>query len=272
MDSVPAQLLPEGFALPPLPYLVVLVVGALGVGAVLYRRRPPVTARHVLATTPWIVAGAAAHVSFVTGWAPEVVRPLLGTPAVYVSVGILAGAVWLVSLDRADVPRTLASVGVVPASVAVAVVVANGVATGGFAPAIPVLGLVAGGSLGLIVARVVRSVSDDVAVAGRAATLAVVAHGIDGVTTAVGVDLLGFGERTPLSRAVIEFAASLPVADVIGAGWLFVLVKLVVAGVAVAAIAPAARETPREGYGLLTVVAAVGLGPGVHNALLFAVA
>jgi uncharacterized membrane protein len=98
------------------------------------------------------------------------------------------------------------------------------------------------------------------------------AHGVDGVTTAVGVDLLGFGERTPLSALILEAAAALPTAATLGTGWLFVLVKLTVAAVAVAAVAPTVAETDREGYALLAVVVAVGLGPGVHNALLFAVA
>ncbi|MFB6176826.1 MAG: DUF63 family protein, partial [Halobaculum sp.] len=114
-------------------------------------------------------------------------------------------------------------------------------------------------------------VYDDVAVTGRAAVLAVVAHGVDGVTTAVGFDLIGFEERTPLSAAILHFAADLPTADLLGAGWLFVLVKLGIASVAVAAIAPTVREAEREGFVLLTLVTAVGLGPGVHNALLFAV-
>ena len=267
------QLLPEGFELPPLPYLLALVLAGVAVAVGFARHRPPVTPRHTLAAIPWIVTGAAAHVLFVVDWVPELGRPLLGTPAVYVSVGLLAGAVWLAALGRAnDVPRTLTLTGAGTATLATAGVVSYGLTAGRLAPTLPVVGLLVGATLGVLTARLLASLREDVATAGQAATLAVAAHGIDGVTTAVGVDLLGFGERTPLSAAVLDFAAALPTAELLGAGWLFVLVKLAVSAVAVAAIAPAARETPTEGYALLALVAAVGLGPGVHNALLFAVA
>jgi uncharacterized membrane protein len=169
------------------------------------------------------------------------------------------------------VPRELAAVGSLFALLAVGGVVGEGVARGGFAPTLPAAGLVGGAVLGWVTIRLVREIADGIGAAGRAGTLAVVAHGVDGLTTAVGVDLLGFSERTPLSRYVLEFAAGLPTADLLGSGWLFVLVKLAVAAVAVAAIAPTVRESDREGYLLLTLVTAVGLGPGVHNALLFAV-
>jgi uncharacterized membrane protein len=55
-------------------------------------------------------------------------------------------------------------------------------------------------------------------------------------------------------------------------GWLFVLVKLAVAGAVVVYFAAYVREEPTHANALLGLVAAVGLGPGVHNLLLFAVA
>lgn len=272
----PLQLLPEGFGLPPTPYLLVLLAASLAIGAGFARRRPPVTDRHALAAVPWIVAGAAAHVLFVIRATPAVVRPLFGTPSVYVTVGLLAGAVWLAGVDRTDdTARLLATAGLVPAVGTVVWVLTSGLAAGRFAPTVPAVGVTVGAALGVGVARLlgVADVLPELPErSARVVALAVAAHGIDGVTTAVGVDLLGFGERTPLSAAVLEFAATLPTAEALGAGWLFVLVKLGVASLAVVAIAPTVRDAPSEGYGLLTLVAAVGLGPGVHNALLFAVA
>lgn len=274
---VPLQLLPEGFGLPPTPYLLVLVAAGVAVGAGFARRRPAVTDGHALAAVPWIVAGAAAHVLYVVDAVPAVVRPLFGTPAVYVTVALLAGGVWLAALDRTDsVARLLTVAGVALAAGFVAWVAAYGLETGEIAPLLPVAGLAGGTVAGVVVARLLATVvelpTDAPGKPSRVVGLALVAHGIDGVTTAVGVDLLGFGERTPLSAAVLDAAAALPTAEVIGTGWLFVVVKLVVAAAAVAAIAPTVRDAPSEGYGLLTLIAAVGLGPGVHNALLFAVA
>jgi uncharacterized membrane protein len=102
--------------------------------------------------------------------------------------------------------------------------------------------------------------------------LVVFAHALDGVSTAVGYDVLGFGERTPLSRLLIEAGAALPTEPYVGAAWLFVLVKLSLACWVVVLFADLVRDTPRRGRLLLAAVAAVGLGPGAHNLLLFTVA
>uniref|UniRef100_UPI000299E622 DUF63 family protein n=1 Tax=Halococcus hamelinensis TaxID=332168 RepID=UPI000299E622 len=106
----------------------------------------------------------------------------------------------------------------------------------------------------------------------RGRGLCVLGHALDGVSTAVGIDVLGFGERSPFSRAIIEFAATLPTASLLGAGWLFVVVKLALAAAVLVLLASYVREEPGEGYLLLGAVAAVGLGPGAHNLLLFTIA
>ncbi|ESP87836.1 DUF63 family protein [Candidatus Halobonum tyrrellensis] len=283
-DSLQLQVLPEGFALPPLGYLLVLAVALAAVGYVLRARDPPFGERHVLALVPWMCVGAGGHVLYVLGALPTPLRPLFGTPSAYLTTAALAGGVWLAALSvggdsvgseaghGSGDARTLAVVGTVALAVVLAGVAAYGAGRGTFAPALPGLGLLGGAALGVVAARLLFAAYDPAAVTGTAGALAVAAHGVDGLTTAVGVDLLGYGERTPLSRLIIEFAAGLPTEPTLGAGWLFVLVKLAVACVVVAVIAPAAEEAPREGNALLALVTAVGLGPGVHNALLFAVA
>ncbi|GAB3315542.1 DUF63 family protein [Haloplanus salinarum] len=266
-------LLPEGFSLPPLPYLLALLAGLGVVAGLLARRRPPVTERLVLAATPWMVLGAAVHVLYALETLPDPLRPLAGTPAVYLTAAVLAGATWLVADATArGTPALVGGVGAALFVPVVAAVVAVGLArdTLRIGPAVGILvgaAVVAAGAWTLI-----RRTWPGVAVTGRLGALAVAGHALDGVSTAVGIDLLGFTERTPLSALVIEFAASLPTASLLGSGWLFVLVKLVVAGGVVALLAETVREAPTEGRLLLGFVAAVGLGPGVHNVLLFAVA
>ena len=267
---VPAQLLPEGFALPPTPYVVGSLLAVAGVAWGLSRRDLAFGEEHVLAAVPWMVVGAAGHVLFVVEAVPAVAAPLFGTPAVYVTAAVVGGAVWLAAdVVGVSVVRTLAVVGSVTAVATVGAVLVTAETV---AATLPAGGLLSGVGLGWLAARLLARLRPETRVAGAAGTLAVVAHGVDGVTTAVGVDLLGFGERTPLSALILEASAALPTAATLGTGWLFVLVKLLVAAVAVALVAPTVAETDREGYALLAVVAAVGLGPGVHNALLFTVA
>ena len=270
---LPGQLLPAGFGLPPLPYLLALAAASAGVALGLRRHDPAFGPRQVLASLPWICVGAAGHVLYVLEALPVTLRPLFGTPAAYLTTAVVAGATWLLALafarDDATLLAAADAVALVPAAGGV---LGYGLANGTLSPALPAAGLVGGTALGVGVGALLFRVREGVAVTGTAGLSAVAAHAVDGATTAVGVDLLGFGERTPASRAIIEFAAGLPTADPLGAGWLFVLVKLAVACLVVVALAPTVREEPRYGHALLALVTAVGLGPGVHNALLFAVA
>jgi uncharacterized membrane protein len=266
--------LPSDFALPGLPYLVGLLAAAAAVGVLLYRTRPPVTDAVVTALGPWMAAGGGLYALYQVDAVPASVAPVFGSPAVYVTVGVVAGATWLGVADRpadewrpTSAPGLLASVG---AALLVGVLAAAAAATD------PAVGLSALILLGSTVAagavwaglRGLR----DVSATGSVGALAVFGHALDGVSTAVAYDHLGFAEQTPLSRLVLRAGEALPTAELVGAGWLFVVVKLALAAVVVALFESYVREDPEEGYLLLGLVTAVGLGPGAHNVVLFAIA
>ncbi|WP_254536858.1 DUF63 family protein [Halomarina litorea] len=92
---------------------------------------------------------------------------------------------------------------------------------------------------------------------------------LDGLSTLVAVDVLSFTERVAASRAVLAFAGDLPVAPVLGTGWLFVLVKLGLALVLVSLVRPELEESPAVGRALLFVAGSVGFLPGASNLLRF---
>lgn len=266
-------LLPEGFALPPLPHLVTLLVALAAVGYGLYASAPAVTERHVLGLAPWMAVGSCLHVLHAIGVLPSIAAPFAGTPAVYLTVAAVAGATWLsaAALDATSdrVPETLAGTGLVALVPIVAVALRYGAAAGTlelFWPTVALLLSVPAAWIGWIVTT---RLSEVAALTGRVGALAMFGHGLDGVSTAVGIDVLGYDERTPLSQWILEGAAALP--GGVGGGWLFVLVKLAIAGVVVSLFGDYVREEPAEGYLMLGFVAAVGLGPGAHNLLLFAV-
>lgn len=273
MTLLQVLVLPEGFALPPLPYLVALAVGLGVVGLGVSRRDLAVDQHHVVALVPWILAGSGVHALYVVDALPTALRPLGGTPAVYATIAVLAGGVWLVADANAqNVPRVLALSGVAVFVPTYGSGIAVGLSRGTFAPfwsgvALVVSVLVAAAAWALLTRAVPR-----VEHTGWVGVVALFGHTVDGISTAVGIDVLGFGERTPLSRYIIEFAADLPTAAVVGSGWLFVLVKLTLVSGVLVLFADLMQEDPREGALLLGIVAAVGLGPGAHNLLLFAIA
>ncbi|WP_336135520.1 DUF63 family protein [Natronomonas amylolytica] len=274
-------LLPSDFALPALPYLLGLLVAGAATVALLYRRRPAVTEETVTALAPWMAGGGALYAIYQAEAVPTSVRPLFSSPAVYLTTGVLAGIVLVLVADRPPEgwrPTTT------PGFVAITgVLVLLSAATAGYLNAVDrgieikvgiTFGILLGTLLSVAVVWVLltRFRPGAIEASGSVGLLAVFGHALDGVSTAVGYDLLGFGEQTPLSRIIIEAGGALPTAELLGAGWLFVLVKLVLAAVVVAAFEEYIREEPTEGYLFLGLIAAVGLGPGAHNVVLFAIA
>ena len=272
------MILPADFALPALPYLAILVVGAALVFVALYRRRPPVTAATVTALAPWIAAGGTLYALYQAGLPPEPIAPFFGSPAVYISVGIVAGIVWAAVADRPGdtwefngAPAILGGSGG-----ALLVFALVGAAIGGVSGGVGGTPLISVGILAASVGVSALAWAGLRRLRGPSPTktvglLAVFGHTLDGISTAVGYDLLGFGEQTPLSRLIIEAGAALPTAELIGAAWLFTLVKIALGLVVVVLFEEYVRADPAEGYLLLGLVVAVGLGPGFHNLVLFAI-
>jgi uncharacterized membrane protein len=272
------MVLPSGFALPPLPYLLALGAAVALTGAALHRTRPRVTSRVVVAFTPWMVAGASLYALYQAEAVPDVVRPLVGAPAVYLATFAVAGLVWAAAspfpADTWDLPSapglvlltgTLTAGGVVGSALQV------GLSRGTLLLGPPLVALV----ISLVVATaiwVVASVNSEAAAAASSAGwLVLLGHTLDGVSTGLGTTL-GFAEQTPLSRVLIEVGGAVGSVPFLGAAWLFVLVKIGLATAILVYIGEYAAVDPERGYLLLGGIAAVGLGPGAHNLVLFAIA
>ena len=269
------QLLPSGFALPDVQYLIVvagmltLAVLALGLA------RPVVREGTVLALTPWMVVGAGLYALYQAAAIPDVVAPFFGSPIVYVTVFAVLGFVWGLSslvggAEFAAMVVAVAGGGLLLAVVGIALVV--GLTTTELHLLWPGVGVVIAVVLTLLAWMLLGQLASDAQrITGTTGVLVVFAHTLDGVSTAVGVDQLGFGEQTPLSAAVISLGQGLPTEPLLGTAWLFVLLKVVLAMVVVVLVAGFVEDEPTEGYLLLAAIAAVGLGPGAHNVILFSI-
>ncbi|PSP74094.1 hypothetical protein BRC70_02600, partial [Halobacteriales archaeon QH_6_68_27] len=147
-----------------------------------------------------------------------------------------------------------------------AVAIAVGAGAGGFLwPPVGVLGAAAATGAAYVALRSWQPA----VLAHHGTVVALFAHALDGVSTAIGVDVLGTDERTPIPRMIMEFAGALPTAPYLGRGWLFVLAKMAVAGGIVVLLADYVEDDPTEGNLLFAFVAAVGLGPAANNLTLF---
>ncbi|MEF8775735.1 MAG: DUF63 family protein [Haloarculaceae archaeon] len=275
----------EGFVLPEPPLLVGLLVATAVVVALLFVVKPPVTERFVPAVVPWVFVGAALHVIYQVGAVfelqiyPPVVESLFSAPAVYLTTFVAMGIAWLGSFAVAgetDRPgrstRTLGWPGLAVAVVVAALLlwVSQDPEVGPIRLLVPGVGVVASVAVTAAVYLALRArrpaVVDQAPIAGA---LVLFAHTLDGITTALGVDVLGVGERSLLPRRIMDLAADLPTAEFLGTGWLFIVVKIGVAVALVWAFADIVREDPVRGSLLFAVLMAVGLGPAFNNLLLF---
>lgn len=273
------MILPSGFELPPLLYLTVLVGGAVLITAVLWSLGPLIDQRTVVGLAPWMALGGALHA---LNQPPielydAALAPLFGSPAVYLTTFNLVGAIWvvvaLVETRRGAQSRAAMHMGLIGLGVLTVVLVLSAITAlrsdqlALIWPTASVFGgLVVGGlSLGAIAfwrtPIIIR--------ARYAAPVVLFAHAFDGVSTAIGKDVIGVAERSPIPRLIMDLAGSLPTAETIGSGWLFIFVKVVVAMVVVVSMDEYLSEEPVEASLVLSAIAAVGLGPATNNFVLF---
>ncbi|WP_330631641.1 DUF63 family protein [Halocatena halophila] len=263
-------LLPAGFELPPPEYLLVVVGAGLCVLWGLFKRSPAITQPLVVALTPWMATGATLYALSQVQWLPAAVRPFTTAPIVYLTVFAVVGGLLVLVGDRDPKAYSIRSTPGVIGLTGLFVLGCVGVLAVQAAlahppvtivwPAMAVAGTILASAA--VWATIWQVAPDIVRVTGGPGLLVVVGHLLDGVSTAVGMTQLGFGEQTPLSRLLID----------LGGVWLFVGVKLLLAVFVIWVLAEYVRESPSEGNLLLAVVAAVGLGPGIHNIVLFSIA
>lgn len=283
----------EGFQTLSLEYAAILLVGTILLLALLNAVRPPVTQMTVLAFVPWMGLGATLHVFYQVGefynaeTYPPVVAPFFSAPAVYLTTFLAMGTVWVAAAvfgkgkqsrtkGKEIVSRYLGLIGI-----GVALAFIGMLAWRGLDPAvgaditmverfIPIVGLVATMLLTFIVYMLIGAWRTYIIAEARyVGALALFAHLLDGITTTIGVDILGIGERSVVPARIIEFAGMLPTAPYIGSGWLFLVVKLLVAVAIVVTFADYVSEEPTQGNLLFAFVTAVGLGPALNNLFLF---
>ncbi|WP_049922464.1 DUF63 family protein [Halopiger djelfimassiliensis] len=272
------MVLPEGFVLPPWYLLGPLLVILGGTIAFLWALEPQVTDRTVLAFAPWMLFGSTLHVLYRIDAYPDTIAVLFSAPSVYLVTAVIGGLVWVLGLllhaaGLQPTERILGVTGTAFFAVFAMFAIISSWEQGTFQPFWPVIAVVVSGVVTSL-AWVALSLwfTDVAATTGVTGAIVVFGHVLDGVSTAIGFDVLGGGEDVPLSQLILEAGRSLPTAEYIGAGWLFVLVKVVLALLILGLFREYVQERPRQGRFLLALIAAVGLGPGVHNVLLFVVA
>lgn len=273
------------FVVPGAFELTALLIGTGTIAVLLYALRPPLTQKIVLAFIPWIISGGILHVFWQVQQTlqrqlyPENLEVLFSAPAVYLTTFIVVGMIWVLSAmivpsyDHSDqIAKYISTTGVGVLIPLLALVIWQGMdeAIAPMEPIWPVLGLIISLVLTFVVYIAIGAWRTYVIAHTRyVGAFVLFAHIFDGVTTAIGVDVLGAGERSAVPQRVLDFAADLPTAELLGTGWLFVVLKIVLASAIVILFADYVRDKPTEGNLMFAIIAVLGLGPAVNNFFLF---
>lgn len=227
--------------------------------------------RVVLAFVPWVAVAASLTVLADVVVLPAALATLFDGALSYLVAFVLGGAVWVATADTEWADWTPTELVALTGVLLFAPIAGGTLAMSGreLHPLWPVVALLAAVALTMVTWGYLREWVPQVGRTGELGIVVLFGHLLDATTTLVGIDLLGFAEQTPLPRAMMEFAATLPTADLLGVGWLFLVFKLLLA-VAVLFLAGVGSPEPSGERNLfLGLVAASGLGPGVHNLVLY---
>lgn len=229
-----------------------------------------ISGRFIASLTPWLAMAGVGYGLRQVGVIPQPLAPLVRDPLVY-AVALLPPAILFLSVPRhVDTPRANGALGVALLILLVTGILAANATTAPLRIAWILLSILLGGGVGGIVwLGLERSL-----LAGyhlrRLGLAAITAHALDGTTTAIGIAILGGTERNPVSRAVISFGRGLPVGFLAGSPWFFVLVKLVIVSGIVVVFREEFEGESLWGTVLFVAVITAGLGPAVHNVVVFA--
>lgn len=275
------------FVVPDLPYLAAISIVILIVSVLMYAIRPPVTQPIILAIVPWIMNGAMLHVFYqlhtvaAEPLLPPVIAPIFSAPTVYFTTFSMLALIWMIgsmivpSTERhRKVATYIWTTGTGIAIPLFVLLIWQGLGPAfGLKPIYPILGLIISLALTFVIYITIGMWRTYIIAETRyVGALVVFAHVFDAVTTAIGVEVLDTGERTVIPRMIMDFAADLPTAEMLGEAWLFVLVKIVLASAIVILFADYVHEKPAEGNFMFGIIIAAGLGPAVNNFFIYLLA
>jgi uncharacterized membrane protein len=254
------------------------VLMATLVAALLLTIEVSVSQRVILATVPWFVVGAGAHVLYTTGAYDPWAGYFFGPVSVYFTTFVAAGMVWGMMALSADISgderhgaQYLAAAGL-----GATIVVGSVALSSGIGASVSRIYPVFGGIIAALVVAAVAYVGLNVLYpkamvhTGLVGFFVVFGFALDATMTALAVDRFGSAPSTPLAREVLAVAGDLPTAEAVGVGWLLVFLKIVLALVVVSLVGYALstkrfRERSGVAYLFLGGVIAAGIGPGVHH-------
>lgn len=254
--------------------LGVLVTASVIVWLILYREKPEVRPGSVFSVVPWTIVAASFLIYSTFSEFPHYIKPVVSTVSVSIATIFLFGFFYLLLLQLGEMSGSQDSidyyVGALGSGLALILVMIV-ILLGGFSLAdllwLTVIPIIAG-MLATMAIILFTMLSPDVAAyTGIVGWLAVKAHVLAALTTAVRLEIFGSNAHTPLTRNLIDLSNSIPFLATVPFGWEYVILRLLIVVILVSLIAPVVRDRPELGYATLGVITVLGIYPAVYDIL-----
>ena len=254
--------------------LAVLGVASVIVWVLLYREKPQIKPGTVFAIVPWTVLAASLLIYSSFSEFPEYARPLATPLTITIATLFLFGFFYLLfdqlaamNGSQSSLDYYIGAMGVGTALILVLIIIM----LGGFSLAdllwltvIPIIS----GMLATMAIILFTMLSPDVAAyTGIVGWLAVTAHVMEAITTAVRLEIFGPEAHTIITRSLAELSNNIPILATVPFGWEYVVLRLLIAVILVAVIAPVVRNSPRRGYVALGIFTILGVYPAAYDIL-----
>ncbi|WP_435362269.1 DUF63 family protein [Haloarchaeobius sp. DFWS5] len=254
-------------------HTLTLVLAVARVFVLMRAKELRVTEDLVLAFFPWVAVAAALLVFGEVVVLPEVVLPFLDSPLAYLTAFVIGAELWLFVSTSEKSSREVAEAVAIGGVLCLAPITGATLALSGreVHPLWSLVAVLVAVSFSILLWAYIDEYHPGVTGSSGLLGLAVVfGHLLDASTTVIGIDIFGLAEQTPLSREIMEFAATLPTAPVLGQAWLFLVVKVVIAMAIVYVFSHSITDARHRAI-VLGIAATAGLGPALHNLFLYAI-
>ncbi|MFB6254110.1 MAG: DUF63 domain-containing protein, partial [Halobacteriaceae archaeon] len=91
------MVLPAGFSIPPLPYIIILLSAGGIVGYLLKEQHPTIRDHTIVGLSTWMIFGSSSYVCYQIKIIPPAIAPFFSSPAVYLTTFIITGTIWILA-------------------------------------------------------------------------------------------------------------------------------------------------------------------------------
>ncbi len=256
-------------------YLFILVFSFFILSLILWELEPAISEDVILSFVPWMVVGASLYVLYKMNVFPEIISPFFGSVTVYITTFIFAGIIWGITTATSHPDSAVSRVVHISGSIIGLIIIGTIFFISNFTN---FRWSFVGFILSLILTAIIWGIIHIFRLfininikTGKIELFVLFSHILDSISTAIGIDILGFKEQMFLSQIIMNETNLSLISIIPGKAWIFILIKIVLVIFILYIFTDYKTDNLNKRYILLGFIAALGFGPGTHNLILYSI-